>query len=152
VAAQALTGAVTATGAALTQALGEDGYKQVAAAIWGEGGRANGQLAEAMGLPRPTDAPSLWAVGETLVHLTMGPEFVAEVMESSPERVVVRVTSCPWAKRAKEQGVEGDACVPGDHAWNVGVAEYFGLKLTHEITTAMPRGDEYCTAVYQLEV
>lgn len=151
VATQALTGAITASGAAYEQVVGEEGYKQVATAIWREGGKGSGQLVESMGLPRPTDAPGLYAVTETLIQLIMGPEFAAEVTESSPERVVARVTSCPFANRAAEQGVLAGNCITSDHAWCLGLADHFGLKLEHDITTAMPLGDQYCTAVFQLQ-
>ena len=56
VATQALTGANTATGAAFEQAVGEEGYKQAVTAIWREAGKSSGQVADAVGLPRPTDA------------------------------------------------------------------------------------------------
>jgi hypothetical protein len=140
VATQALTGANTATGAAFEQAVGEQGYKQAVTAIWREAGKSSGEVAEAVGLPRPTDAPGLWEAMETLVHLIMGPEFVSEVTESSPDRVVVRVSSCPWAKRFSEQGVTSSPCVEGHNAWAGGVAGYFGLALRHELPTVMPRG------------
>jgi hypothetical protein len=149
VATQALTGATAATGAAFEQAVGEQGYKQAVVGIWREAGKSSGQLAEAMGLPRPTDAPSLWGVLETLVQLIMGPEFVTDVTESSPERVVVRFSSCPWAKRFSEQGVTSSPCVEGHNAWAGGVADHFGLKLQHELPTVMPRGDAYCTAIIE---
>lgn len=152
VATQAMTGALTATGAAFEQAVGVEGYRRISAAIWGEAGKSSGGLAEAMGLPRPTDIPSLWNVTETLLQLTMGPESMVEIVDMTPDRLEAHVTACPWANRAREQGVpQTDVCVAGDHAWCVGLADYFGLKIKHEITTAMPLGDQYCTAVYQME-
>ncbi|MHB8868976.1 MAG: hypothetical protein ACYC6T_17500 [Thermoleophilia bacterium] len=150
VATQALTGAITATNSALQRALSEEEGTQMAAGIWGPAGAASGGLAEALNLPRPTGLAGLWNLSETLIRLTMGPEFKAHVTKSSADRLVARVTSCPWAKRAQEQGVEGSSCVAGDHAWCMGLAEYYGIKIRHQITTAMPLGDEYCTASYWL--
>lgn len=147
---QALTGAITATNAALQQAVSEEQGAQMAAGIWGAAGAASGRLADAMSLQRPTGLAGLWNVSETLIRLTMGPEFEAQVTQSSADRLVARVTSCPWAKRAHEQGVEGRGCMVGDHCWCMGLAEHYGIKIRHEITTAMPLGDEYCTASYRL--
>lgn len=151
VATQALTGALLATGTAFEQAVGVEGYRQVTAANWREAGRNSGQLATAMGFAPPTDAPSLWAMAETLVHLTMGPEFVAEASESSPERVVAHVSECPWAKRASEQGAQSASCLVSDRAWMMGLAESFGLDIKHEITTALPLGDHHCTIACELK-
>ncbi len=150
VATQAMTGTITATNAAVQKMVSDEEGKRMAAAIWGPAGAASGRLADALHLPRPSTLSGFWGVAETLIHLTMGPEFEAQVTKSTPDRLVVRVTTCPWAKRAEEQGVEAGDCATGDHAWCVGLADYYGMKIEHEITTAVPAGDEYCTATYRL--
>jgi predicted ArsR family transcriptional regulator len=150
IATQALTGAVTATGKALLDVVGQEKYNEIERQIWSEGGKAAKQIADAFGLAG-NDAKSAAETVELVATVMMGPELKVETVEATAEKTVVRATECPWWNRAKELGISDFDCSVGDSAWCNGLAKSLNPKVTVSLTKAMPRGDSYCEWVYKLQ-
>ena len=95
-------------------------------------------------------AMELWNVWGDLAY---GPEWETEIVEATPERVVLRYTKCPWMERYKEYKVTPEFIVcPSNHQT---VAEE-GLnaitpKLNYKLIKAMPWGDPYCEGVIEFK-
>lgn len=83
-------------------------------------------------------------------RLQAGPEFEGEYIEKTPERVVYRITKCPWMERYKE--LEADpAFIPCPVNHPVVTKEglkAIGFKISFTLTKAMPWGDPYCEEVF----
>jgi hypothetical protein len=150
IATQTLTGAVMATNKAVLDIVGPEAYKEVMGQIWGGGGEAAKQIADALGLSGD-DAKSLAATVPLLNTVIMGPELKFETVEATAGKAVVRSTECPWWNRAKELGISDDMCSVGDSAWHNSLAKALNPKLTITLTKAMPRGDQFCEHVYELQ-
>ena len=86
-------------------------------------------------------------------NLLAGPEWEGEFFEKTPERVVYRITRCPWWERYKEFEVDPAlrTCESGCKAWVGEGLKAVNAKTTHKITKAMPRGESYCEFVYEFK-
>jgi hypothetical protein len=85
--------------------------------------------------------------------LLCGPELEFEIVEETPERVVVRWHKCVWTERYKEFEVDPAfiPCPKGHKVmWNEGL-KLIDPKLSDKLTKAMPWGDPYCEDVYEFK-
>ena len=80
-----------------------------------------------------------------------GPEYKFEIVEASPERVVIKRPQCPWWNRYNELNIE-DAirdCPYGHGGWTEVGLQTLSPKLTYKLTKTMPWGDPYCEEVIE---
>ena len=94
-------------------------------------------------------AANLLIVAATLMN---GPETKFEIVEATPERVVVRWPKCVWMERFKE--FESDPafipCPKAHQGFGSGI-KAVNPKITHKLTRARPRGEPYCEDVYEFK-
>lgn len=150
IAAQALTGLLTATNKAMLDTVGPEGFKEMMGQICTEGGKGAKQITDALGLSGE-DAKA-WAAAAPLVATVIaGPEMKTETTEVTAEKAVIRCTECTWWNRAQELGISDDVCSAADSAFHNGLAKALNPKLDMTLTKAMPRGDEFCEWVFELQ-
>jgi hypothetical protein len=150
IATQGLTSAVTATNKAVLDMLGREKYDQFIGQIWAEGAKAAKQIADALGLPGD-DAKSVAVTATSIATVIMGPEFKFETVEATAGRTVVRCAECPWWNRTQELEISDDLCSVGDLAWTNSLVKALNPKVAVTLTKAMPRGDQFCEWVYELQ-
>jgi len=150
--AKSLSGACVGYSLVLLGIVGKEKLDEIESKMWGEGGKTSLlQVKEAFKLPveDAVDAFNLVAVAGIL---GLGPEFELETVEKTRERVVVRVTKCPFWERVKEFGVTAQYdCVPACSVWGAEGLKAVNTKITRKIVKAPPRGDPYCEVVYELK-
>ena len=143
-----LTGAYIAISRALKDAAGQEGFEEFNGSLWYQAGQDAKEFADACGLPAES-AEDIETATHLLAKASMGPEFVFEVAESSPDRCVGKTTQCPWHKRWKEQGLEFDSCGVGHQRWGEGAVESLNPDFTFKLTKNMVRGDSHCEWVVE---
>lgn len=147
---QGLTGTYVATVKGMLDAIGQEEYNAIMVRIWSEAGRSSGEAAGDVGLSGD-DATSAAEAARKVSIASMGPEFVFEVTEATPERAVFRYHECQWWNRMKESGITDDLCSAACPAyWNSAVKS-FNPKLTAHLSKAKPWGDTYCEHVCKLQ-
>jgi len=86
--------------------------------------------------------------------LLCGPEIEWwEIVEETPERVVVRWPKCVWTERYKEFDADPAfiPCPKGHRAaWKEGL-KAVNPKITHKLPKTMPEGDPYCETVIEFK-
>jgi L-2-amino-thiazoline-4-carboxylic acid hydrolase len=143
-----LTGAYIAISNALKQAVGQDKFDEFNGPLWRQAGKGAKPFADSLGLP--TESPAdVEAVTHLMAQASMGPEFVFEIVEATPDRCVGRTTQCPWHKRWKEQGLDMDTCGAGHQNWGDGAVESLNPNFTFKLTKNMVRGDAHCEWVVE---
>jgi hypothetical protein len=152
-AAKAFTGSIAGYDIFVGQALGKEKWIELHDNLWGEGAK--------MTYPRIKNAFNLsvenaidaGVLSSVAVLLEQGPEYEWETIESTPEKVVYRITKCPWFNRYTEFGIKPeDMICPGGHKRSCGDGiKAVNPKLKHTLTKAMPWGDPYCEGVWELE-
>ena len=151
--AKTFTGATHALANVLIEILGKEKYQGINDQLWGEGSKMVWpQMKESFNIP-VEDAIGIAKLCGVIGFLQMGPEFEWETVEESPERVVWKVTKCPWWERDKEIGsVEPpNICPSGHQAWAEEGGKAINPKISHKITKAMPLGDPYCEVVWEFK-
>ena len=152
--AKTLTGAFTALGPILIPIVGKEKWQEITDNLFGGGAKmAFPQIKEAFNIP-VEDAIGAYKLAMVVATLQMGPEFEWEVVEESPERVVWRVTKCPWMERYKELEVDPEfiTCEFGSYAWAEAGLTAINPKLTlKHYPMAMPRGDPYCEHIIEFK-
>jgi len=143
-----LTGAYTAISNVLKQTVGQEKFDESNGTLWYEAGKGAKQFADSLGLASETPA-DVEEVTHLMAQVSMGPEFVFEVVESTQDRCVGRTTQCPWHKRWKEQGIDFDTCGGGHQRWGDGAIESLNPNFTFKLTKNMVRGDSHCEWVVE---
>ena len=149
--AKSLTGALVAYSLTFLPIMGKEKLTEIESKMWAEVAKtAFLKTKETFNLPAEdaVDASNLAAVSGIL---GFGPEFKVEAIEKTKNRVVGRVTKCPFWERLKEFGATAQYdCVPGCAAWGTEALKMVNPKMTREIVKALPREDRYCEIVYEL--
>jgi len=85
--------------------------------------------------------------------LLEGPEFIPEIVEATPERVVLRWIKCPFWERYKEFEANPELipCDVGHQAWCGEGLKAINPKITYKLTKSMPWGDSFCEDVYEFK-
>jgi hypothetical protein len=148
VATHSLTGAFTAISRAYAEALGQDGFDKFNGPLWNQAGKGAKEFAASAGLAAES-APDIEAITHLMAQVSMGPEFVFNIVESTKDRCVGTTTECPWHKRWKEQGMGFDCCSAGHQAWGDGAVESLNPDFTFKLTRNMVRGDAHCEWVVE---
>jgi hypothetical protein len=140
-----------AYGIAFQKIIGKERFYKIAGQIWEEGGKEAKVLAEMLGLPtgNARDVDKSWGIiGEIL----NGPEIKWQVAEEGDDRVVTRITSCPFLNRAKEMGIDPEDSFGPCQAYCRSVVENLNPKYTQRFESGMCQGSPYCESVVELKV
>jgi hypothetical protein len=132
--------------------LGFEKFEEILAKVFYELGRHIYLYAKQTFNVPVCDAMEAAKLGVVVESLISGPEWEREYVVESPQRVVCRITKCPWWERYKEFEVDPELR-PCDEAHEIQNRE--GLKavnpkIAFKLTKAMPRGDPYCEEVFEL--
>jgi hypothetical protein len=97
------------------------------------------------------DATEAAKLSEVVENLISGPEWKREYVEESPQRVICRITKCPWWERYKELEVDPELrpCDGAHEIQNREGLKAVNPKMTFKFTKTMPRGDLYCEEVFE---
>lgn len=147
IATKGLTGAVTAYAMTLRETMGDEKYVKFSRGIWGKAGEGVKQFAESFGFSAK-NAPDLADLSEAFASSTLGPEFESENVESSENRVVMKLTRCPWHERSKEVR-STPLCEAGHQKWGESILQAMNPEFTYSITKSITRGDSYCEMVIE---
>jgi len=96
-------------------------------------------------------AANLLIVAATLMN---GPETKFEIVEETPERVLVRWHKCVWMERwFKDFGTTPELipCPKSDKAWGEAGLHAVNPNLTYKVIKAMPQGDSYCKTLIEFK-
>jgi len=151
--AQSLTGVYVALSKVLAPTLGTEKWREISDNIFAGGAKmAFPQIKEAFNIP-VEDAIGATNLAKIVATLQMGPEFEWEDVEESPERVVWRVTKCPWWERYNELELKPELriCDSSAEAWGDGGLKAINPKLTLKMGNAMPKGDPYCEHIIEFK-
>jgi len=131
--------------------LGAEKWKEMVKKLWSDGARKlYPWVKETFNIP-VEDAVGASKLYIIAVKLLSGPEGEFEIVEATPERVVLRYTKCPIWERYEELEVD-PVLFPCDEVDQISCEEGFKVvnpKITFKRTKAMPRGDPYCEAVIE---
>lgn len=141
--AQALTGAWTGLQGLIQDLVGPEKTKEVVGKFMAVAAPGIKQLVDALGLPTH-DLPAMANSLNAAVTLIYGPEMQIETLDSSPKKVVARMTGCPFPARMKETGITLD-CLPICSVYFE--AMWKALKPNAVVSAgdkSLARGDPYC--------
>lgn len=140
-----------AYGIAFQEIIGKERFYEIARKIWTEGGKEAKALAEMLRLPtgNAREVDKAWGIiGEILD----GPEIKWEVALEEDDRVVTRITGCPFLNRAKEMGIDPGDSFESCQAYCRSVVENLNPRYTQRFDSAMCKGSPYCESVVELKV
>jgi hypothetical protein len=149
IAARSATAMSFAYGAFLERALG-DKYGEIVKQIWIEGGKEAKALAEKLALPmgNAKEVDETWGV---LSQILYGPEITWETQEEGEDRVVDRITGCPFLNRHREMGAGNEGLFDGCQAYSRSAVESLNPKCTQRFESAMCQGAPYCESIVELK-
>jgi hypothetical protein len=132
---------------------GWEKWEEIIDKIQAEGAkRMYSRIKETFNIPveNAVDAFNLVRVVAVLVY---GPDWEFEFVEKSPEKVVCRMTRCPWLERYKEFKLDPDVmvCPVGCQAWCEEGLKAVNPKTTFKLVKAMPWGDPYCEEIIEFK-
>ncbi len=133
--------------------MGKEKWIELHDNLWGEGGKMTyPQIKEAFNL-KVDDAIGASTLAGLVALLGQGPEYDWEVIEQTPEKVVTRITKCPWWNRYSEFGQKPeDMICPGGHEAFVGEGiKAVNPKISHKLVKSMPWGDPYCEVMFEMK-
>jgi hypothetical protein len=133
--------------------MGAEKWKEIVVKAYAEGvPEGIAWVMETFNIPveNAIDADNLMTVGS---RFEVGPEWEHEYIERTPERVVCRLTKCPWWERFTEFSVDPAfiACDDGHLKVCELAFKKINPKITYKLTKAMPWGDPYCEEVYEFK-
>jgi len=89
-----------------------------------------------------------------VLRLFMGPEYRDELVETTPEKTVIKITKCPWDERFKEFDVDPTlrgACEVHQEAWHEEAFKAINPKISGKLVKSMSKGDPYCEVVIEFK-
>ena len=127
-----------------------DKYDEIIKQIWIEGGKEAKALAEKLALPmgNAKEVDETWGV---LSQILYGPEITWETQEEGEDRVVDRITGCPFLNRHREMGAGNEGLFDGCQAYSRSAVESLNPKYTQRFESAMCQGAPYCESIVELK-
>lgn len=137
-----------AYGIAFQDIVGKEKFNEIARQIWIEGGKEAKSMADMLGLPtrNAKDVDNTWGIIGSILD---GPEIKWEVIEESEDRVVTRITGCPFLNRAREMGIDPKDAFGSCQAYNKSVVETLNPKYTQRFESGMCLGAPFCESVVE---
>lgn len=136
-------------GLAFRQILGEETVRKVEEAIMAEGGKEIKNIANSLGLPTKNAIEVDDAFG--FIGMTMWGKMDYETLESTNNKVVQRITSCPNLNTHKEMNAP---IISMPHLCQVlatSAVEELNPEYTQRFTKKMCAGDDYCEYAVELK-
>ena len=136
-------------GMAFRQILGNETVQKVEEAIWTEGGKQIKNIADSLGL----SAENAIEVDETfgVVGMTIMGKTEYEIIESSENKVITRITDCPNLNIHKEMSAP-IITMPHICQWySASAVETLNPKYTLKFDKKMCDGDSYCEYAIELK-
>jgi hypothetical protein len=153
--AQSYTAGTVAEHQTLCELLGKEKFQEMNDHAWAEGGKmAYPQIQQSFKIAADDCIGASNLVGVVALLVAGGPEYEwGPVGEETPERVVYRITKCPWMERYKEQNVKPEfrMCPSGHEKFVNAGLEAVNSPVVQKLTKFMPRGDPYCEVIYELK-
>lgn len=117
--------------------------------IWTQGGIEAKKLADQLNLPagNAKEVNNTWGIVSGVLY---GPEFKEDIIEASEDKVVTRITGCPFLNRAREMRIDSKDSFESCQAYARSIVENLNGKYTQRFTTGMCRGDPYCENIIEL--
>jgi hypothetical protein len=133
--------------------MGWEKYEEITEKIWGDGGKRFIPRIKEMfniSVKNAIEAAKLLIAAATLLQ---GPEHTGQIIETRPERAILRVLKCAWMERYKEFEITpgfrvcGASC-PG---WGEEGLKAINPNFTYKGTQLLPKGDPYCERIIELK-
>ena len=143
IASQASTGTAVALDAAIQEAVGPEKRKEILMKIYAGSAPGVKQVIDALGLPTDNAEAAIKAVvcANTVMF---GTEMQLDITEAGPQKVVAKMTGCPFPLRMKEMGVKLD-CLPVCTAYQEATYNAVNPKLkVNNGGKCINQGDAYC--------
>ncbi|MCK5588657.1 MAG: hypothetical protein KAI34_08040 [Candidatus Lokiarchaeota archaeon] len=132
-----------------------DKYQEINEKIFGDGGRQMFLWAkETFSLPveNAIDAAKLVTVVGALMQ---GPEYTTELVEATPEKVILRTINCVLWDIEKEYEVDPELWVPScikiSQVWGEKGLKAINPKIKYKMTKSLSRGEPYCEAIIEFK-
>jgi hypothetical protein len=133
---------------ALKHVMGEKIVK-MEEAIWAEEGKQVKNIATSLGLPAAS-APEVDDAWLTVASIII-PGIKSEIVDSSLNKVVDKITSCSMCSEQKNLGLPIQDVCKICKAFNKNAVESLNPDYTQSFTKRMCRGDDYCESVVELK-
>ena len=135
--------------------MGFEKYLEISAKMWAEDGRRFlPWVKERFNIPIE-DAIGVAKFCMVVAWFNSGPEQKFELVEATPERVVLRTTRCAWWERYKELFPviypELTTCVECCKANFEAGLKAINPKITYKLTKVIGWGDPYCECVFEFK-
>jgi hypothetical protein len=128
----------------------EKKFQEIDRQIWIEGGREAKRLADKLNLPagNAREINSTWGIIGTILF---GPEFREEIVEENDNRIVTRITGCPFLNRAREMGIDPKDAFGSCQAYGKSIVEELNGKYSQRFLSGMCLGASYCENIIELK-
>lgn len=136
-------------GMAFRQILGEETVRKVEEVIMAEGGKEIKKIADSLDLPAENAIEVDDAFG--FVGMAMWGKTDYETLESSNDRVVQRITSCPNLNNHIEMNAPIISMPHLCQVFSTSAVEGLNPKYTQSFTKKMCVGDDYCEYAVELK-
>jgi len=150
IAAKSATAMPWAYGMVFQDVVGKERFYEISRQIWKQGGLEAKKLADHLNLParNAREVNNAWAVVSGILY---GPEFKEDIIEETEDRMVIRITSCPFLNRAIEMGINPKDSMGPCQAYSRSLVENLNAKYTQSFISGMCLGDKYCENVIELK-
>jgi hypothetical protein len=148
IAAKSATAMTWAYSIAFQDVIGKERFNEIARQIWTEGGKESKSMADMLGLPdgNAKEVDSTWGIIGSILN---GPEITWDIIDDKDNRVVTRITGCPFLNRAREMGLDPKDAFGSCQAYNKSVVENLNPKYTQRFVSGMCLGAPYCESVVE---
>jgi len=137
-------------GMAFRGLIDEKRFNEIDQQIWKEGGREVKRLADKLNLPsgNAKEVNSTWGIVSNILY---GPEFEEDIIEENANRVVTRITGCPFLNRAKEMRIDPKDGFGPCQAYGKSTVETLNPKYSQRFVGGMCLGALYCENIIELK-
>jgi hypothetical protein len=135
---------------AFREAVGDEVVNQIQNMLMAEGGKQAGATAKMLELPS-ANAAETSKTWEIISSITLGPEIESYTTESSEDRIVDQIKSCPMLNAHNEIGAPLSGTPEHCQTYNTNAVESINPRYTQYFTKRMCTGDEYCESILELK-
>ncbi len=143
-----LTGALVAHLNAIYSVVGKEKYVEILRQIWSQIGQGSAEEVQSLGMTG-NNVASVAEAGVTMCMCAMGAEDTIEEGEASEDRIVMKITECPWKNRMNELGISNDLLSVCDTAFWNSFVKSLNPNVSMRHGKQMHRGDPYCEWIFE---
>jgi len=150
IAAKSATAMPWAYGMAFQDLIDEKRLHEIDQHIWNEGGKEAKKLADQLNLPanNAKEVNNTWGIVSRILY---GPEFEEDIIEENENRVVTRITGCPFLNRAREMEIDPKDGFGSCQAYSKSIVENLNTKYTQRFVNGMCLGAPYCENIIEIK-